>query len=152
MHFFNYYKTFGLPDFSPVEMVISSFEYNSKALLEWQDDDLGSTEALDALKQAYNILEDQDIKRSYDIALQEHITLIRKELNYYAILYIPEFTSLNDEINNGHFNEVMRFQPPEQYAEALAYVTEAYTVLADPAKKEQYDAALRLKHTPPDEN
>jgi|GEM_PF-3275129 len=145
MNFSNYYRTLGLPDFSTIEMAISSFEYNYKALLPERDGDPNPAEALDALKQAYNILGDPEIKDSYDVALQDHLTLIRKELNYYAILNIPEFTSLDNDINDGHFYEVMRFQPPDDHAEALAYIAEAYTVLADPEKKEKYDAALQLK-------
>jgi curved DNA-binding protein CbpA len=152
MNFSNYYRTLGLPDFSPMEMAISSFEYNYKALLPQQDGDPNPTEALDALKQAYNVLGDPEIKNSYDVALQDHLTLIRGELNYYAILNITEFTSLHDEIHDGHFYEVMRFQPPEHHAEALAYATEAYAVLTDPEKKEKYDAELRLKHTSPEKN
>jgi curved DNA-binding protein CbpA len=147
MNFSNYYRTLGLPDFSPIEMVISSFEYNSKALLPVQDDDPTPTEALDALKQAYNVLGDPGIKDSYDIALQDHLNLIREDLNYYAILNIPEFTSVGDDINDGHFYEVMRFKPPEDHAETLAYIAEAYAVLVDPEKKETYDAELRLKRT-----
>lgn len=152
MNFSNYYRTLGLPDFSPIEMAISSFEYNYKALLPKQDGDPNPTEALDALKQAYNVLGDPEIKDSYDIALQDHLTQIRSALNYYAILNITEFTSLDNDIHEGRFNEVMRFQPPEDHAEALAYVEEAYAVLADPEKKEKYDAELRLKGTSPEEN
>lgn len=151
MNFTNYYRTLGLPDFSPIEMVTTSFEYNYKALLPQQDGDPNPTEALDALKQAHNVLGDPEIKDSYDVALQGHLTQIREELNYYAILNITEFTSL-DEINDGRFYEVMRFQPPEDHAEALAYVNEAHAVLADPEKKETYDAALRLKRYPPEKN
>jgi len=150
MSFINYYKTLGLPDFSPIEMAISSFEYNYKALLPVQDSDPHPTEALDALKQANNVLGDPEIKDSYDVALQDHLTLIRSSLNYYAILNITEFTSLDDDIHNSRFYEVMRFQPPENHAEALAYVDEAYAVLADPEKKEKYDAELRLKRTSPE--
>ena len=151
MNFRNYYRTLGLPDFSPMEMAISSYEYNYKALLP-EDDEPMPTEVLDRLKQAYNVLGDPEIKESYDVALQDHLTLIRKDLNYYAILNIAELTSLDSDIRDGHFYEVMRFQPPENYAEALAYVTEAYAVLADPEKKEKYDAELRLKRTPPENN
>jgi curved DNA-binding protein CbpA len=150
MNFSNYYRTFGLPDFSPVEMVISSYEYSYKALLPEEGDDYDSTEALERLKEAYNILEDPEIKRSYDIALKDHLALIREELNYYAILNIPEFTSVEDEIKDGHFYEIMRFQPPEDHAEALAYVAKAHAVLTDPEKKEQYDEELRLKRTSPE--
>ena len=152
MNFSNYYRTLGLPDFSPMEMAISSFEYNYKALLPKQDGDPNPTEALDALKQAYHVLGDPEIKDSYDVALQDHLTLIREDINYYAILNITEFTSLDNDIHDGHFNEVMRFQPPEDHAEALAYVAEAYAVLADPEKKEKYDAELRLKRIPPEKN
>jgi curved DNA-binding protein CbpA len=151
MNFVNYYKTLGLPDFSPMEMAISSYEYSCKALLP-DDGDPNPTEASDALKQAYNILGDPEIKDSYDVALQDHLTLIRQELNYYAILNIAELTSLDNDIRDGHFYEVMRFQPPENHAEALAYVAEAYAVLADPEKKEKYDAELRFKRTPPENN
>jgi DnaJ-class molecular chaperone len=147
MNFSNYYKTLGLSDFSPMEMAISSFEYNHKALLPQQDGDPHPTEGLDALKQAHHVLGDPEIKDSYDVALQDHLTLIRSARNYYAILNIPEFTTV-DEIRDGHFYEVMRFQPPDDHAEALAYVEEAYAVLADPEKREKYDAELRLKRTP----
>lgn len=147
MNFTNYYKTLGLPDFSPMEMAISSYEYNAKALLPKQEGDPDMTEALDALKQAHNVLGDPEIKDSYDVALQDHLNLIREELNYYAILNIAEFTSLAD-INDGHFYEVIRFQPPDDHAEALKYVAEAHAVLADPEKKEMFDAALRLKRIP----
>ena len=152
MNFRNYYRTLGLPDFSPMEMAISSFEYNYKALLPEQDGDPHPTEALDALKQAYNILSDPEIKDSYDVALQNHLTQIRSTPDYYAILNITEFTSVDSNIRDGHFYELMRFQPPEDHAEALAYVAEAYAVLADPEKKEKYDAELRLKRTSPEKN
>lgn len=148
MNFINYYRTLGLPDFSPMEMAISSFEYNSKPLFG----DPTPTEALEALKQAYNVLGDPEIKDSYDVALQDHLTLIREERNYYAILNITEFTSLDGDIRDGRFYEEMRFQPSDDHAEALAYVAEAYAVLADPEKKEMYDAELRLKRTPPEKN
>jgi curved DNA-binding protein CbpA len=151
MDFTNYYRTLGLPDFSPIEMAISSFEYNYKALLPEQDGDPNLTEALEALKKANNILGDPEIKDSYDVALKDHLTLIREELNYYAILNITEFTSL-DGINDGRFYEVMRFQPPEDHAEALAYVAEAYAVLSDPEKKEKYDAELKEKRTASESN
>jgi curved DNA-binding protein CbpA len=147
MNFTNYYRTLGLPDFSSMESAISSYEYSYKALQpKYEDDAPAPIEALDALKQAYNVLGDPEIKDSYDVALQDHLNLIREERNYYAILNIAEFTSLAD-INDGRFYEEMRFQPPDDHAEALKYVAEAYAVLADPEKKEKYDAELRLKHT-----
>ena len=146
LNFANYYRPFGLPDFSSAEMVDSSFQYNYKALLA--DNVEGNyTKALDELKQAHNVLGDPEIKQSYDIALQEHLTLVREERDYYAMLNIPAFTTVPDEIEDGRFYEVMRFQPPEDHAEALAFVAEAYAVLTDPQKKEQYDATLRLKRS-----
>src|SRR3954470_20597961 len=147
MNFTNYYKTLGLPDFSPIEKVTTSFEYSIKALLRLEgDDDPTPTEVLDRLNQANNVLSDPEIKDSYDVALQNHLTRIRQERNYYAILNIVEFAS-SDEIKDAHFYEVLRHQPPEHHAEALAYVTESHAMLTDAEKKEMYDAALRLKRT-----
>lgn len=139
MHFVNYYKTFGLPDFSSIEMVTSSYNYNHKALSEYPD----TADALAALKLAYNILGDPEIKTPYDAALQDHLQLIRSTHNYYAILNIPEFTTVEEEIYDGRFNEVMRFQPPQDHTAAIAFVEEAYAVLSDPEKKEKYDEELR---------
>lgn len=135
MNFTNYYRTLGLPDFSPIDRVVHSFEYNSKELKD--------PIALEELKLAHNVLGDPEIKGDYDIALQAHLTRIRTSLNYYAILNIPDFTDVHDEIYDGRFYEVMRFQPPADYAEALAYVAEAYEVLSDPEKKEKFDAKLK---------
>ncbi|WPV70486.1 hypothetical protein [Chitinophaga sp. LS1] len=118
----------------------SAICHNYKALLEMDD-----TVALEALKLANNILGDPEIKPGYDLALQDHLNLIRSSLNYYAILNIPDFTEVQDEIYDGRFYEVMRFQPPEDHVEALAYVAAAYEVLSDLEKKEKYDAELRIR-------
>jgi len=151
MAFTNYYRTLGLADFSPMALVTSSFNFSYKALLQHQDNGHAPAGALDELKQAHNVLGDPEIKDSYDTALQNHLAQIRKELNYYAILNITEFTSL-DDIEDGRFTEVMRFQPPEDHAETLAYVAEAYAVLSDPEKREKFDAELRLKLNPVEKN
>jgi curved DNA-binding protein CbpA len=121
--------------------VTNSYNYNHKALSEYPN----NAEALAALNLAFNILGDPEIKTAYDVALKDHIKEIRSSHNYYAILNIPEFTTVEEEIYDGRFNEVMRFQPPQDHTEAIAFVEEAYAVLSDPEKKEKYDAELRSK-------
>lgn len=129
-----------LQSFGMLPIQHSAICHNYKALLE-----MGDTVALEALKLANNILGDPEIKPGYDLALQDHLNLIRSSLNYYAILNIPDFTEVQDEIYDGRFYEVMRFQPPEDHVEALAYVAAAYEVLSDLEKKEKYDAELRIR-------
>lgn len=79
--------------------------------------------------------------------------------DYYSLLGIPRFTASEETIKNAYIEQIQFFHPDRgNVDETIAHertqaLNEAYGVLKDKSKKEQYDASLReyLKNNiPPD--
>jgi tetratricopeptide (TPR) repeat protein len=104
-----------------------------------------------------DVLDKHEIQSSREIIEKiENISNSYKNLNYYEILNLPNFTSTK-EIKRAYYTQAKEFHPdrhfrlPPDIKDKLelifSYINEAYITLVDPKSKEKYDGTLLLKES-----
>ncbi len=85
----NYYEVLKVPDFSNIDIIKQNYK---KLILENHPDKGGDTEKFEIIKEAYELLKDNDKRKEYD-----------NKLIYYQEI-IERAEEINLDINNTKFN------------------------------------------------